>query len=279
MSAIEKALGKMSADYAQRNFSSQKNSRSRNRLQLDLPLATMEKQGMITPGTRRDALAEEYRAIKRRVLKAADRPAELGHYEDRNKKIIMVTSCISGEGKTYSAINLAISIAMERDRSVLLIDGDVTNPTAGTRLGIEARRHDGLTTLLEQPRINPEEVIWQTSIPNLEFLPAGPVHADVTELLSSRNMEDLIDRLIKRRRDQIVLIDSAPILLTSEASAVADQVGQIAFVVAANSTTRAMVDDALRIINDHSRVGFILNKTGKNQANKGGYGYGYKRAS
>ena len=88
-------------------------------------------------------------------------------------------------------------------------------------------------------------------------------------------MAELVDNLSKNYKDRVIVFDTAPILLTSEASIIADLAGQIVFVVAAESTTQGMVSDALKMINNHSRVGYVLNKTRKKQSNIYGYGYGY----
>lgn len=237
-----------------------------------LPYKDLEAEGMVEATGKRNQLSEEYRAIKRPILSAIDNAAHSG-LEHGN--IVMVTSCVSGEGKTFSAINLAISIAMERDRTVLLVDGDVTNPSAGARLGFQATQ-PGLTDVLLDTSLNINDVICHSDIPNLRFLPAGSAAHHVTELLSSRDMQFLIENLSTRYRDQVLVFDSAPMLMTSEASVVADLAGQIVFVVGAETTTRGMVSDALKKVNDHSRVGFVLNKTRKKQSNIYGYGYGYK---
>jgi len=236
-----------------------------------LPYKELASEGMVEPNGKRNQLSEEYRAIKRPIISAIDNAKHSG-LEHGN--IVMVTSCVSGEGKTFSAINLAISIAMERDRTVLLVDGDVTNPSAGQRLGFDPTQ-PGLTDVLLDTRINLNDVICHSDIPNLRFLPAGGAADHVTELLSSRDMHFLIDDLSTRFKDQVLVFDSAPILMTSEATVVADLAGQIVFVVGAESTTRGMVSDALKKINNHARVGFVLNKTRKKQSNIYGYGYGY----
>ncbi len=239
-----------------------------------LPYKAMEKEGLLSLSAPRNQMSEEYRAIKRPILAAIDSQDLTTDMDAVNRNVIMVTSCISGEGKTFSAINLALSIAMEKDREVLLVDGDITNPSCGKRLGFD-KESTGLTELLQNKERDPEELIWQSDLPNFRFLPAGISHNHVTELLSSRNMSDLVDGLSRNFPERVIIIDSAPLLLTSEASIVADLTGQIVFVVSAESTTRGMVSDALRIVNDHSRVGFLLNKTRKAQNNIYGYGYGY----
>ncbi len=236
-----------------------------------LPYKELEAEGMVEPTGKRNQLSEEYRAIKRPILSAID---NANHSGLKHGNIIMVTSSVSGEGKTFSAINLAISIAMERDRTVLLVDGDVTNPSAGQKLGFRPTQ-PGLTDVLLDTGLNVNDVICQSDIPNLRFLPAGSAAHHVTELLSSRDMQFMIENLSEKYKDQVIVFDSAPMLMTSEASVVADLAGQIVFVVGAETTTRGMVSDSLKMINDHGRVGFLLNMTRKKQNNIYGYGYGY----
>ena len=236
-----------------------------------LPYNELESDGIVEPAGQRNKLSEEYRAIKRPILAAIDNAKDSG-LEHGN--IVMVTSSVSGEGKTFSAINLAISIAMERDRTVLLVDGDVTNPSAGQRLGFHPTK-PGLTDVLLDTFLNVNDVIYQSDIPNLRFMPAGSAAKHVTELLSSRDMHFMIESLSENYKDQVIIFDSAPMLMTSEASVVADLAGQVVFVVGAETTTQGMVSDTLKKINDHSRVGFLLNKTRKKQNNIYGYGYGY----
>lgn len=247
-------------------------SRANGNGYFELPYNELNAAGMVMAGSgKRNQLSEEYRAIKRPILAAVD----IGRFDGiKNQNIIMVTSCVSGEGKTFSAINLAISIAMERDRSVLLVDGDVTNPSCGERLGFSPKQL-GLTDLLRDPHMQVTDVLCQSDIPTLQFLPAGRSAHHVTELLSSRAMVELVESLSRSFPDRVIIFDTPPILLTSEASVVADLAGQIVFVVAAESTTQGMVSDALKLINNHSRVGYVLNKTRKKQSNIYGYGYGY----
>jgi len=239
--------------------------------QFRLPYKALEAEGMVEPGGTRNQLSEEYRAIKRPILAAIENATE---NDLQHGNIIMVTSSVSGEGKTFSAINLAISIALERDRTVLLVDGDITNPSAGQRLGFR-RTTPGLTDVLLDDHMDIKDVIYQSDIENLCFLPAGSAPKHVTELLSSRDMRKMIDNLSNNYKDQVIVFDSAPMLMTSEASVVADLAGQIVFVVGAETTTQGMVSDSLKMINDHRRVGFLLNKTRKKQSNIYGYGYGY----
>ena len=155
----------------------------------------MELEGLLSLTAPRNQMSEEYRAIKRPVLAAIDAQNQAENYNDTsaNRNVVMVTSCVSGEGKTFSAINLALSIALERDREVLLIDGDITNPSCGKRLGFDDQ--PGLTELLQNNERDPEELIWQSDLENFRFLPAGLSNNHATELLSSRNMFTLVKEL------------------------------------------------------------------------------------
>ena len=236
-----------------------------------LPYKELEVEGVVELSGQRNQLSEEYRAIKRNILSAIDDISRIGGGQHN---VVMVTSSVPGEGKTYSAINLAFSIAMEKDRSVLLVDGDITNPSCGQRLGFRPTQ-PGLTDVLLDTGVNVNDVICQSDNPNLRFLPAGIPAKHATELLSSRDMKFMIEKLSESYRDQVIVFDSAPMLMTSEASVVADLAGQIIFVVSAETTTHGMVSDSLKMIRNHSRVGFVLNKTRKKQSNIYGYGYGY----
>ena len=202
-----------------------------------LPYKAMELEGLLSLTAPRNQMSEEYRAIKRPVLAAIDAQNQAENYNDTsaNRNVVMVTSCVSGEGKTFSAINLALSIALERDREVLLIDGDITNPSCGKRLGFDDQ--PGLTELLQNNERDPEELIWQSDLENFRFLPAGLSNNHATELLSSRNMFTLVKELSQDHPERVIIFDSAPLLLTSEASIVADLAGQIVFVVSAESVS------------------------------------------
>ena len=219
---------------------------------IELDFSKFAKSGLILPFGKSNQLTEEFRHIKRDVL-------TLRNLEDvPNSNMIMVTSAAPGEGKTHTAVNLAISIASERDLTALIIDADVTRPRVLDRLGIKADR--GLIDLLDDPSLDVSDVILKTNIETLSIIPAGPRHQRSTELLSSRRMREVATELAERYNDRIIIFDTAPLLATSEPAILVKLVGQILVVVEAEKTTKGAITSAVEMIKGHQGVGFILNK-------------------
>jgi receptor protein-tyrosine kinase len=183
--------------------------------------------------------------------------------------LVLVTSALPGEGKTFCAINLAISIALEMDRTVLLVDADVAKPGVLNTLGLEAKK--GLMDALLDRQIDVADVLCWTDIDKLTRLPAGSSHQHATELLASDTMRGLLEEMAGRHRDRIVIFDSPPLLGASEAGVLAGQMGQIIVVVEAGRTSEAALKDALSRIDSSRVTGLLLNK-GDNL--RLGYGYG-----
>ena len=184
----------------------------------------------------------------------------------------MVTSAYSGEGKSFCAINLAMSIAAERDTYVLLVDADVAKPSIPSELQIQTSA--GLMDCLVDPHLDVGEVVLPTNVDRLSVLPAGRRHEQATELLASAAMGTLVDHLSSRYDDRIIIFDSPPMLMTTEARVLASYMGQIVMVVEAGRTPRDAVSDALAALGSPQMVGMVLNKS--REARHGGYeGYGY----
>jgi exopolysaccharide/PEP-CTERM locus tyrosine autokinase len=187
--------------------------------------------------------------------------------------LVMVTSALPGEGKTFCAINLAISIALEMDRTVLLVDADFAKPSIPQALGLEADR--GLMDVLVDPRIDLADVLWKTTIDKLMLLPAGTMHQHATELLASEAMGTLLREMAERYRERIIVFDSAPLLAASEASALAHHMGQIVMIVEAGRTTERALKEAVSRVESSNVVGLVLNKgVGRARGYGGDYGYG-----
>lgn len=242
---------------------------------VEIPFDSLHQKGFLTPAIPRSTIAEEFRAIKRPLLKniAGKSAAPI-----KNANLIMVTSALEGDGKTFSSLNLAMSIAMEQDKTVLYVDADVLKATAGGLLGVS---HDtpGLIDLLRKNDVRPEDVILRTNIENLRLLPAGAPDEHATELLASENMHKLMLELSDRYFDRVIVFDSPPLLLTTESGVLASSMGQIVFVVAADITPQRAVDEALEHIGSDKMVGVMLNRASPRRAifgkGYGGYGYGY----
>ena len=219
--------------------------------QVNIDLARLRQQHLLTPGSGRTQITEEFRLIKRVVLKKQMEAA--GH----NANLIMVTSALPGDGKSFTAINLAMSIASERDLRVLLVDGDFSNPSVLATLGVTAER--GLLDVLEDESVDIADIMLRTNIDKLTLLPSGDLRETSAELLSSDRMRRVAEEIAQRYPDRIVIFDSPPILAASEPTALAQHVGQIVFVVRAEKTPRSTVKAALDLISFCPNIGLVLN--------------------
>lgn len=243
---------------------------------LTIPTQQLARQGFIVPGAEPARALNEFRMIKRPLIfnlssrKSPPLP---------NARRIMVTSAHAGEGKTFCAINLALSIADERDHSVLLVDADVARPTIPQALGVSAR--PGLMDALADPGLDAAQLVATTSIANLSLLMSGRHHPKATELLASAAMNNLLQRLSMRFPERIIIFDSPPLLATTEASVLAEHMGQIILVVEAGRTQKSAVAAALATLAGASgEISTMLNKTPPQKKSEfsfyGGYGYGYE---
>ena len=182
--------------------------------------------GIITPDDRKNTLTEKFRIIKRPLLMNS---FKTGAEKIKNGNLIMMTSSLAGEGKSFCAVNLAMSIAMEMDHTVLLVDADVSRPIIPKILGLGEDK--GLLDVLLDDKLDLTEVLIRTSIEKLSVLTAGTPHPNANELLASQSMGILLKELAHRYEDRIIIFDSPPLLQTSEARVLAAQMGQIVLVV------------------------------------------------
>ena len=236
---------------------------------ITLDIAKLREQNMITPDGARSPITEGFRRIKRHVLANLANPGT-----GAAANLLMVTSPLAGEGKTFCTINLAVSIAMEIDRRVLLVDADVAKPSVPRVLGIEAER--GLMDVVLDRNIDLADVLLRTNIDGLSLLPAGTQHQHATEMLASEAMRTLLKEMAERYHDRIIIFDSPPLLAASEAAVLATRMGQIVVVVEAGKTTETELKDALSRIESCNLAGLLLNKGGApGSGYYGGYGYGY----
>lgn len=246
----------------------------RSSRRIDFDLQALAAASFVTPDAPRSQVADEFRVLKRPLInnvKAAN-----GSGTARNN-LIMVTSAVAGEGKSFTAINLAMSMAAELDHTVMLVDADLARPSLPRMLGIE--EGPGLLDLLDGTA-EMSDVLLRTNIDKLTFLRSGTPHAKATELLASEAMRRLVDQISKRYSDRIVVFDSPPLLLTTEARALAMYMGQIVFVVRAGKTLQSAVQNALATIEACPTKMLLLNRLRpQKHSNYGeyglGYGYGY----
>jgi len=240
---------------------------------VQLDLRSLGASGFVTPDTQKSQLSHEFRLIKRPLLKNAKAGA---HSSVSNSNVIMVTSALPGEGKTFVSVNLALSISMEMDHRVLLIDADAIAPSIPAVLGVSSSR--GLLNLLSGSNTDFSDVLLKTNIERLSLILAGTPHKSAVELLASRAMGDLVNEPATRYADRIVIFDSPPLLPTAESRSLANHMGQVIVVVEANKTSQGSVDQALAALESCPIVMTMLNKA--STASVGGYynygGYGQK---
>lgn len=234
--------------------------------QVEVDLKKLDKEGFITPDTVNTVLSNTFRQLKRPLL---NNMMGKGATVVDNGNLIIFTSSLAGEGKTFSAINMAMSIAMEKDKRVLLIDADVNKPTHHHIFGLKMQQ--GLTDLL-MGRVNDvSKVIHKTNVPSLSLMFSGNKTPHATELFASKAMEDFVAELSRRYEDRVIIFDSAPLLLPTEASVLASQMGQVVLVIEAEKTRLESVNKSVRMLSN-SIVLMLLNKM-RESSHQGSYGF------
>ena len=283
MSIIEKAMQKLNETRTEtgqprkrtttyRNAVRPESTTRKNQCQVHLNVERLVKAGMTIASDGSVTIDNAFRRIKRPVLaNAFGKESELVE----NGNLVMVTSSLPGEGKTYNSINIAMSIAIEMDRTVLLVDADLPKSSTTRWFGLE--NEPGLTEVLTG-RAELNEVIVSTDLRDFKILPSGKKHAHTTELLSSDKMLNVLTELANRYPDRLIMFDSPPLLATSEAQVLAGLMGQILLVVEADRTLKHVVQEAVNMLDREKAIGVILNKTqqsGGSDYYGDSYGYGY----
>lgn len=225
---------------------------------------------MLVPGSNLGPdFSDEYRRIKRPLLSNAF--GKTASLVDRSN-LILITSSVPGEGKTHTAVNLALSIAQERDHTVLLVDCDVTRKGVSQMLGLADR--SGLVDVLESENLTIGDVILSTDVAELSILSAGKQHEYVTELLASQRMASLVNEIASRYDDRVIIFDGPPLLPTPQTQVLAGLVGQIVFVIEAGKTPQSVVEEALSLIPEEKATGLVMNRS-EGVSERSSYYYGY----
>lgn len=293
MSTIEKALAKkQEAQTANVDSPVEENTASQNqtnaaavdvKTNADLVVNEPEKaeiyidndklteRGFLHSGGNAHHQQEEFRHIKRKLINNAFGPAAKTLHQSN---LIMVSSSNPNEGKTFVSINLALSIALEQDKTVLLVDADVLRPSLHQELEFENKK--GLLDYLCSDTDDVSEIIYHTNISNLRIMPAGSAHHLTNELLASERMATLAKELSSRYPDRVVVFDCPPLLGVTETPVLASLVGQAVVVVEESKTKVEDIKRATSQLDENLAIGFVLNKTIKtNKDVYGYYGYGY----
>jgi protein-tyrosine kinase len=222
---------------------------------IEIDLAELRTQGLLAPDAQQQRLVDQYRAIKRPLLRNASATHEPPL---PNGNLLMVGSAFAGEGKTFTCINLCLSIAREQDWSVVLVDGDSLKPHLTKLFG--ATEEPGLMDLLKDSTRSFDSVVMETSVPRFAVVPAGKYDEQASEFLASGRMSALCAEIATSDRQRIVVFDSAPLLQSTESPVIASQVGQVILVVRANRTLRKAVLEARDKIDPSKAVSLLLNQ-------------------
>lgn len=234
---------------------------------------------MLPPPSQEREIATQFRAIKRPLVKYAQESIETN---DPVKRTLMVASALPGDGKTFTTVNLALSLALEMDMRVLLIDADTPKRHLSQTLDLDGE--PGLLDVVRDNGARLEDVILPTDVPRLDVLPVGTRAETSTELVASVRMRETVLRLATLYKRGIVLFDSPPILLTNESRSLASMLGQIVLVVRAEATPQRAVKDAVAALGEGRRISVLLNcadlsgLAGYYYGNRYGYGYGEEAA-
>ena len=236
--------------------------------QISVDNATLRARGYFPEMEKDREFADQYRRIKRPLI---DRALQPGNAAVGEPRIIMITSALAGDGKTFTSINLALSMALERDISVLLVDTDVAKRHVSEIFGLDQR--SGLLDALIDDNLDPESLIVPTTTRGLSILPAGKRVAGTAELLSSNRMRRIVTSLGARNPRRILLLDSPPLLMTSEARTLLKIAGQVVLVVRSGVTPRQAVQAAVALFDPKQAGGVVLNQA-QGRSPEGYYEYG-----
>lgn len=244
-------------------------TQSKQQAEFHIDFERLTKNGHISLDGERRQINEEYREIKRKLLaNAFGSLAKTLH----NPNIIMVTSSRPSEGKTFTATNLAMSIASEQDKTVLLIDADVLKPNVLNTLGLERRK--GLMEYLTGDVDDISDVLYSTNIDKLKIIPAGKSHHLSTELLASQKMHDTVDEFANRYPDRVVIFDTPPLIGINESAILANFAGQAVVVVEEGKAKISDIKMSVERLNPDMAIGFVVNKSVHTDTDGSGY-YGY----
>ena len=235
-----------------------------------LNFTELEERGFVSTTGQRKQINEEYREIKRKLLSNAFGPISKTIH---NSNVIMVTSGRPSEGKTFTAANLALSIASEQDKTVLLVDADVLKPNVLRTLGLERRK--GLMEYLMGEVEEVSEVLYPTNIDTLKIIPAGKYDHRTTELLASQRMHDTVDEFANRYKDRVIIIDTPPLIGITESAVLANFAGQAVVVVEEGRSKLNDIKFSIERLNPEMAVGFVVNKSVDSSSLNGYYGYYY----
>ncbi|PIV85383.1 MAG: hypothetical protein COW52_02620 [Nitrospirae bacterium CG17_big_fil_post_rev_8_21_14_2_50_50_9] len=207
----------------------------------------MEENRIVTLAGKSSHITEQYRMLRTQILQRT---------EGNGDNCLMVTSATDGEGKTTTAINLAVSIAQEVQKNVLLVDADLRRPSIHKMLGLKPEK--GLVHYL-MDQVPLEDLLIRTGVEKLTFLPAGGTLPNSTEIFNSSRMKNFIREVKDRYKDRYVIFDTTPILSTADPVVLSQSMDGIIFVVQADRTQRGDLAEALALLQGRNILGIVMN--------------------
>ncbi|HTT79719.1 MAG TPA: AAA family ATPase [Stellaceae bacterium] len=241
-----------------------------------IPADALARAGLVDRTPRRSRVAEEFRIVRSKVLRAAF--GGNGVAASPRGNLILVTSALAGEGKTFVATNLAAGLSRQGDRRVLLVDIDLKDDALSRLIGVSTA--PGMLDLARTSHHRVEEFVIPTALENLDVLPLGTGVAESAELFASKRMAERLDDLSRRYADRPIIFDASPCLSNSIPHVIAPLVGQIIMVVAAGSTQQGDIEAALDMVQGCPNVSLLLNKMMPwNRRSFGAYAYGYSSSA
>ena len=239
----------------------------------ELDFQWLAENGFLVPGHDNLQQAKEFRRIKRPLL--LNQQPSLAAELPLPANVIFITSALPGEGKTFVSLNLALSLAAELDKHVLLIDGDTAKGDLSKWMGIYDE--PGLVDLLTSGNDQGEGSIIDTNVERLKVMPCGKVVDNIDELYASELMGRLLSGLANFDENRVIVVDGPPLIATTEASVLASRMGQVVMVVEANKTPQSAVEQAAAQLEGCQLVSMLLNKASASVGSGYGYSYGYGR--
>ena len=263
--------GKSRANNVENQSCSEIDNETKLNQSVEFRIKDLQRAGLHPNDEDADLIAQQFRRVKRPIIQAA---FESDFPVAENANIVMMASALPGAGKSFCAFALSQSIGLERDIGAVLVDADVLKPGISTSFGLQD--NVGLIDYLSDSSVTLDDVLIQTNLNDVVVIPAGRRHAESTELLASRRMQELVSELSRRFRNRAIIFDMPPLLLTSEAQVLADQAGQIVLVIEARVSSQESVIRAVGLLDRQKPINAILNKS--RSAVGGGYrgdDYGY----
>jgi len=207
---------------------------------------------------------EQYKILREQINKVIGESAQ---------RFLAITSPIKGDGKTTVAANLAAAMALHRDRQVLLIDADLRSPSIHRYFGVNSS--PGLADYLSLPGdCELMDYIRETSVPGLRLLTAGKATSHSSELLASERMKNVMEEIAGRFSADHVIIDTSPVLSTSDPLVLSRQLDGLLMVVRAGKTPRDCLSEAIKLVGADKIMGLVLNGAELGRSAKYYYYYG-----